>query len=159
MVVFFTMAMFYMLRSSSFSVEVSGEENQKSQNKVINSKSKAITKAAVTSKIHKKHSRDFAEARRYNRDLVMRNRPRQREDIAWCKPPKFRQVRGPVTALASFPGSGNTWVRYLLQQLTGTLTGSVYYDPHLVRNGFYGENHRGGDVVAVKTHEWGPKVR
>ena len=26
---------------------------------------------------------------------------------------------GPITALASFPGSGNTWARYLLQQLTG----------------------------------------
>ena len=24
---------------------------------------------------------------------------------------------GPVTALASFPGSGNTWLRYLLQQV------------------------------------------
>ena len=26
---------------------------------------------------------------------------------------------GPVTALASFPGSGNTWVRHLLEQLSG----------------------------------------
>lgn len=24
-----------------------------------------------------------------------------------------------LTALASFPGSGNTWLRYLLQQATG----------------------------------------
>lgn len=31
-------------------------------------------------------------------------------------------------ALASFPGSGNTWVRYLLQQASGILTGSVYHD-------------------------------
>ena len=27
---------------------------------------------------------------------------------------------GPYVALASFPGSGNTWLRYLLQQATGT---------------------------------------
>lgn len=28
------------------------------------------------------------------------------------------QITG-LTALASFPGSGNTWLRYLLQQATG----------------------------------------
>lgn len=27
----------------------------------------------------------------------------------------------PVTALVSFPGSGSTWVRHLVQQLTGKL--------------------------------------
>ena len=29
----------------------------------------------------------------------------------------FQAAPGPVTALASFPGSGNTWLRYLLQQV------------------------------------------
>lgn len=28
-----------------------------------------------------------------------------------------------IPALASFPGSGNTWLRYMLQQSTGILTG------------------------------------
>jgi hypothetical protein len=45
-----------------------------------------------------------------------------------------------VVALASFPGSGNTWVRYLLQQATGILTGSVYKDYALLKNGFPAEN-------------------
>lgn len=31
---------------------------------------------------------------------------------------KYNEVRG-LTGLVSFPGSGNTWLRYLLQQSTG----------------------------------------
>ena len=31
----------------------------------------------------------------------------------------FRDCCPPVTALASYPGSGNTWLRYLLEQATG----------------------------------------
>ena len=31
---------------------------------------------------------------------------------------EFQAAPGPVTALASFPGSGNTWLRYLLQQVS-----------------------------------------
>jgi len=37
--------------------------------------------------------------------------------IDWCQPVGFKAAPGPVVALASFPGSGNTWVRYLLQQV------------------------------------------
>lgn len=46
----------------------------------------------------------------------------RRTRLAWCshltylKPPRY------ITALASFPGSGNTWLRYLLQQATGKPT-------------------------------------
>ena len=32
------------------------------------------------------------------------------------------------TALASFPGSGNTWVRFLIESATGIFTGSRYKD-------------------------------
>ena len=32
---------------------------------------------------------------------------------------RFLEPPGPVVALASFPGSGNTWTRHLLQQATG----------------------------------------
>jgi hypothetical protein len=45
---------------------------------------------------------------------------RKRKPINWCRPVNHRLQPGPVVALASFPGSGNTWLRYLLQQATGT---------------------------------------
>ena len=61
-------------------------------------------------------------------------------------------LRLPV-ALASFPGSGNTWVRGLLEQTTGICTGSVYCDTSLRRSGgFIGESIRSGAVLVTKTH-------
>ena len=39
--------------------------------------------------------------------------------IDWCQPQGFKAAAGPTVALASFPGSGNTWLRYLIQQATG----------------------------------------
>ena len=38
-----------------------------------------------------------------------------------CSSQSYSQQPLPMTALASFPGSGNTWVRHLLQQLTGSV--------------------------------------
>ncbi|KAH8388106.1 hypothetical protein KR093_011798 [Drosophila rubida] len=63
-----------------------------------------------------------------------------------------------LTALASFPGSGNTWLRYLLQQATGILTGSIYKDYGLLKTGFPAENVCNSSVLLVKTHEWGAKA-
>lgn len=40
-------------------------------------------------------------------------------------------LRGTPPLLWSFPGSGNTWVRQLLEQATGITTGSVYSDSSL----------------------------
>ena len=60
-------------------------------------------------------------------------------------------LRLPV-ALASFQGSGSTWVRGLLEQATGICTGSVYCDPWLRASGFSGENVRSGAVIVTKTH-------
>ena len=81
----------------------------------------------------------------------------------------------PVTALASFPGSGNTWARYLIQQVSGYATGAVYNDD-ILKNGtlsnryvqikhhvilqipfyllgdFPGEGLVDGRVIAIKTH-------
>ncbi len=71
--------------------------------------------------------------------------------------------------LASFPGSGNHWVRYMLEEATQTATSSVYDDPeyghHAVSVIFpwggyccdHGYNHRcrypeKGDYFVVKTH-------
>ena len=62
------------------------------------------------------------------------------------------RTEGPVTALASKPGSGNTWVRHLLQLATGIQTGSIFNEQRLKRNGFPGEGITDGTVIAIKTH-------
>ena len=49
-------------------------------------------------------------------------------------------------------GSGNTWVRHLIQLATGYQTGSSYIDEELKNNGFPGEGIANGSVVAVKVH-------
>ena len=61
-----------------------------------------------------------------------------------------------VTALASFPGSGNTWVRSLLEKATGVCTGSYACDMSLRFAGFTGEGIQSPNVIAVKTHETKP---
>ncbi|XP_072164172.1 sialate:O-sulfotransferase 2-like [Diadema setosum] len=62
----------------------------------------------------------------------------------------------PLVALASFPGSGNTWVRYLIERATGYYTGSIYDDGDLYRKGFLGEREdwRKGKTVAIKSHRF-----
>ena len=61
-----------------------------------------------------------------------------------------------AVALVSFPGSGNTWVRGLLEELTGVCTGAVYCDISLRAEGFSGEFIRSGSVLVVKTHRHSP---
>ena len=63
---------------------------------------------------------------------------------------RFEQAL-PATALASYPGSGNTWARALLEAATGILTGSAYVDAALVHAGFLGEGAT-ERVLAIKTH-------
>lgn len=60
--------------------------------------------------------------------------------------------RSPV-ALVSLPGSGNTWVRQLLEAATGVCTGGIYCDISLRAKGFAGEFVNGSSVLVVKTHE------
>ena len=70
-----------------------------------------------------------------------------------CKwPPLKLRTNGPTTSLASKPGSGNTWVRHLLQLATGIQTGSIFHEMRLKRNGFPGEGITDGTVIAIKTH-------
>ena len=57
-----------------------------------------------------------------------------------------------VITLVSFPGSGNTWTRLLLEQATGVFTGSIYCDQDLRSSGFYGEQITSSNVLVVKTH-------
>ena len=59
--------------------------------------------------------------------------------------------RAPV-ALSSLPGSGNTWVRELLENATGICTGAIYCDHLLRQGGFNGEFLVTGSVLVVKTH-------
>merc|ERR1712079_577318 len=57
---------------------------------------------------------------------------RNESKIEWCHENSlWTNSSRPRVALVSYPGSGNTWMRYLLQQSTGILTGSVFPDPSL----------------------------
>ena len=47
----------------------------------------------------------------------------------------------PAVALASFPGSGVTWLRYLLEQVSGVFTGSTRCDASLKRVGYFGRRN------------------
>jgi len=60
----------------------------------------------------------------------------------------------PILGLASFPCSGNTWSRYLIEGLTGYYTGSIYNDLGIRESGMYGEGVAISDglVMTVKTH-------
>nr|XP_027208956.1 WSC domain-containing protein 2-like [Penaeus vannamei] len=64
--------------------------------------------------------------------------------------------RAPLIAVASFPGSGNTWLRYVVEVLTGVFTGSVYHDEVLAIRGFWGERdgYRQGTTLLQKTHSF-----
>ncbi|GBP55733.1 WSCD family member AAEL009094 [Eumeta japonica] len=82
---------------------------------------------------------------------------RQVPSVSWCKELRWRSPpTSDVVALVSFPGSGNTWLRYLLQQITGIVTGSIYMDYGLRSHGFPAENVTDGSVLVVKTHEAPP---
>uniref|UniRef100_A0A3Q2XPW4 WSC domain containing 1 n=1 Tax=Hippocampus comes TaxID=109280 RepID=A0A3Q2XPW4_HIPCM len=77
-----------------------------------------------------------------------------------CKERMFLPQRSSsVVALSSFPGAGNTWVRHLIELMTGYYTGSFYFDGTLYSKGFKGEKDfwRSGRSICVKTHESGKK--
>ena len=60
----------------------------------------------------------------------------------------------PARALISYPGSGNTWTRYLLEAATGVFTGSVFNDKTIFKAGHYGEmaDFMDGTTILQKTH-------
>lgn len=68
-----------------------------------------------------------------------------------CSKRKFRDNKSPTVALVSFHGSGNTWVRHLVEQATGIFTGSIYCDSGL-KVAFPGESIVSGNVIVTKTH-------
>lgn len=65
--------------------------------------------------------------------------------------------------LSSYPSSGNTWLRYLIEGTTGYFTGSMYNDVTLSNKGFYGEgvHFQSQITVAIKSHGYttGPSAR
>ena len=68
-----------------------------------------------------------------------------------CKNMSFKSS-GPSVALVSYPGSGNSWVRQLLEASTGIYTGAVYCDLAYVAVGMIGEFIDTRNVLAIKTH-------
>ena len=76
-----------------------------------------------------------------------------------CYPPLFSRHMmphcRPPTALASYPGSGNTWVRYLIESSSGIFTGSRYKDLEIQMYGLYGEirDWADGTTLVQKTHD------
>ena len=55
-------------------------------------------------------------------------------------------------ALSSFPGSGTTWLRYLIEQATGLFTGSLECDISLKHVGHMGEGVWTNQVAAVRVN-------
>jgi len=64
--------------------------------------------------------------------------------------------RAPKVALATYPGSGNTWMRHLIEGLTGIFTGDVYRDVALSKT-FYGSliSIHTRRTFVFKTHKLG----
>jgi len=68
---------------------------------------------------------------------------------------KFAKVGSiPTHALVSYPGSGNTWIRYLIEGATGVYTGSIFNDKSILRAGHAGEGraYTDGSTILQKTH-------
>ncbi|XP_045036723.1 WSCD family member CG9164 [Daphnia magna] len=64
----------------------------------------------------------------------------------------------PAYALTSFPGSGVTWTRQLIEGLTGIFTGTVYgsEEPGIIDGNYYGNNVEPncGCLILIKDHEY-----
>ncbi|KAF2361587.1 Sulfotransferase domain [Trinorchestia longiramus] len=63
-------------------------------------------------------------------------------------------VNIPPVYLLSFPRSGNSWTRYLVEGATGIFTGSVYNDKTLYKMGYLGEREKptSKKVLLIKDH-------
>lgn len=75
-----------------------------------------------------------------------------------CKKMSFKSS-GPLVTLSSVPGSGNSWVRQLVESATGIHTGAVYCDLSYVKVGMIGEGMYTNNVLLVKIHLWPSYIR
>ncbi|XP_045135900.1 WSC domain-containing protein 2-like [Portunus trituberculatus] len=89
---------------------------------------------------------------------VVRLWPRD-ENCSWAEVRFSAGLAG--SWLLSFPRSGNTWTRYLLEAATGVFTSSVYNSSRLRELGFLGEgvSARRGTTLTTKTHSLQPLAR
>ena len=69
-----------------------------------------------------------------------------------CKNMSFKSSKTRAV-LESFPGSGNSYVRQLLESATGIYTGAIYCDPAYLKVGMIGEGVKTENVLAVENHE------
>ena len=60
-----------------------------------------------------------------------------------------------LITLVSLPGSGNTWIRFLLDRLFGVYSGSLTFDKSLYKGGFRGENNEfeSRKSIVTKAHK------
>jgi len=58
-------------------------------------------------------------------------------------------------ALVTYPGSGNTWTRHLIEGLSGIFTGSALGEDHELIQTFSGEreDHELNTTFVIKTHK------
>eukprot|EP00117_Sycon_ciliatum_P022425 scpid77837/ scgid19350/ WSC domain-containing protein 1 len=68
-----------------------------------------------------------------------------------CVQPVFLQRKRPIIVLTSVPGSGNFWTRYLIEQMTGVYSGSIYAEK-LSKTRMGGGTWSNASVVVVKAH-------
>ena len=68
-----------------------------------------------------------------------------------CKTMSFKSSKSRAV-LESFPGSGNSYVRQLLESATGIYTGAIYCDPSYLKVGMIGEGVETENVLAIKSH-------
>lgn len=83
-----------------------------------------------------------------------------KETIVDCTARLGKKGEFEVVPLVSLPGAGNTWVRFLIEQATGILTGSVYNDGSLYRV-LKGERRpmRDRETIVVKSHVIGRVIK
>ncbi|XP_039267940.2 sialate:O-sulfotransferase 2-like [Styela clava] len=78
-----------------------------------------------------------------------------------CDPLRFLLPRqNKPILLASYYGSGNTWIRHLIEVATGIYTGSVYNDIYIYEGGMLGEYlpDFAGRTIVVKDHLFKLKI-
>jgi len=67
--------------------------------------------------------------------------------VAWWPRITLMRVLGEKrVALASYPRSGNTWLRLLIEEASGQESGTIYGGNEVIK--------RGSDGIVIKTHGW-----